>query len=132
MNYIKIRKPDDFHIHLRQDDMLSFTLHHASNNFNRVLVMPNLSPPLIHTCDVKKYYNDIQNILNKNNWKLTCLMTLYLTEETSVNDIIEAKESKIIYSRKLFFFSLTRILGLISNPPFATCAVIKHSCNGVL
>lgn len=102
MNYIKIRKPDDFHIHLRQDDMLSFTLQHASNNFNRVLVMPNLSPPLIHTCDVKKYYNEIHNILTKNNWKLTCLMTLYLTEETSINDIIEAKESKIIYSCKLY------------------------------
>lgn len=99
---ISLRKPDDFHIHLRQDDMLPFTLKHAANNFGRVLVMPNVVPPLTHTSDVIKYYNDIQHHLQKNNWQLQCLMTLYLTEETRVDDIIEAKESGIIYACKLY------------------------------
>lgn len=99
---ITFRMPDDFHIHLRQDEMLSFTLQHASSNFNRVLVMPNLVPPLTKISQVQQYHNDIQHILDKNNWQLECLMTLYLTENTSINDIIEAKKSGIIYACKLY------------------------------
>ena len=99
---ISFRKPDDFHIHLRQDELLSFTLQHASSNFNRVLVMPNLVPPLTKTSHVQQYYKSIQGILEKNHWKLECLMTLYLTKNTTPNDIIEAKESNIIYACKLY------------------------------
>ena len=45
---IEIIKPDDFHIHLRQDSLLPFTLFHAQNNFGKVLAMPNLNPPLLN------------------------------------------------------------------------------------
>ena len=99
---IRFRKPDDFHIHLRQDELLPFTLKHASNNFHRVLVMPNLVPPLTHTTLVQQYHKNIQDILQENKWHLNCLMTLYLTENTTVHDIIEAKESGIIYGCKLY------------------------------
>lgn len=99
---ITFRKPDDFHIHLRQDELLPFTLKHASNHFHRVLVMPNTVPPLTHTRLVEQYHENIQTVLRENNWQLNCLMTLYLTETTSVQDIVEAKESGIIYACKLY------------------------------
>lgn len=102
MQSITLRAPDDFHIHLRQDDLLVFTLKHAAKNFQRILVMPNISPPLTNVSKVKKYYSDIQNILLENNLHVECLMTLYLTENTTIHDIIEAKESGIIYACKLY------------------------------
>ena len=102
MEHITLIQPDDFHIHLRQDELLPFTLKHAMNQFGRVLAMPNLKPPLINTKRVQDYYSQIQSILDNNNCKLDTLMTLYLTENTTVDDIIEAKESGIIYACKLY------------------------------
>ena len=99
---VTFRKPDDFHIHLRQDELLPFTLKYASHHFHRVLVMPNTVPPLTHTTLVQQYHENIQTILHENNWDLHCLMTLYLTETTTVQDIVKAKESGIIYACKLY------------------------------
>lgn len=102
---IEIIKPDDFHIHLRQDCLLPFTLFHAQNNFGKVLAMPNLNPPLLKTCNVIDYYNQIDTILQtyaQPQDKMNVLMTLYLTNETTKKDIIDAKESGIIYACKLY------------------------------
>jgi dihydroorotase len=54
---IEIIKPDDFHIHLRQDDLLPFTLKCAEMNFGKVLAMPNLNPPLLKVENVVNYHN---------------------------------------------------------------------------
>ena len=99
---IEIIKPDDFHIHLRQDDLLPFTLNCAKMNFGKVLAMPNLNPPLLKVENVVNYHNKINNILSSYESSLDVLMTLYLTNETTKNDIIEAKESGIINACKLY------------------------------
>lgn len=99
---IEIIKPDDFHVHLRQDDLLPFTLNCAKNNFGKILAMPNLNPPLLKVENVVNYYNKINNILTSSESSLDVLMTLYLTNETTKNDIIEAKESGIIKACKLY------------------------------
>ena len=44
---IEFIKPDDFHVHLRQGDLLPFTLLCAQINFGKILAMPNLNPPLL-------------------------------------------------------------------------------------
>ena len=63
MEKITLIQPDDFHIHLRQDELLPFTLKYAMNQFGRVLAMPNLKPPLINTKRVQDYYSQIQSIV---------------------------------------------------------------------
>ena len=46
MNTIKIRKPNDFHHHLRDKNILPFTTKHCFTKFKNVIVMPNLTPPI--------------------------------------------------------------------------------------
>lgn len=59
-NIIKIRKPDDFHLHLRQGDMLNNVLPYSSEVFARALVMPNISPPVKDLDSLKRYEKEIR------------------------------------------------------------------------
>lgn len=54
-----LRRPDDFHVHLRQDADLGAYAREASRVFARVLVMPNLVPPILEAADVAKYRSGI-------------------------------------------------------------------------
>jgi dihydroorotase len=99
---IEFIKPDDFHVHLRQGDLLPFTLLCAQNNFGKILAMPNLNPPLLKVENVIQYHKNIYQILEPQNENLQVLMTLYLTNSTTKEDIIRAKQSNIIYACKLY------------------------------
>ena len=78
---ITILAPDDFHQHLRDgSELLRGLLTHASRQFNRVLVMPNLQPPVRTVADATNYRDRIVSALPNGP---TPLMTVYLTDSTT-------------------------------------------------
>lgn len=99
-NEITIHQPDDFHIHLRSGKALNLTVKHAAQNFGKVMVMPNLKPPISTTNQAKAYFEKIKNIANNQNF--SPLMTLYLTDNTTPEEIVAAKNSQIIFGVKLY------------------------------
>lgn len=59
MKTLVLRRPDDFHVHLRQDADLPLYAREAERRFSRVLVMPNLAPPVVQAADVRTYRDAI-------------------------------------------------------------------------
>ncbi|MPV86963.1 dihydroorotase [Ostreibacterium oceani] len=86
---IKIRQPDDFHVHLRDGDALKLTVKHAAAQFNRITVMPNLQPPVVNTDEALAYLARIQSHIPQNS-TLTPLVTLYLTDQLTTDEITKA------------------------------------------
>ena len=54
-NVLKIRRPDDWHLHLRDDQMLKAVLPYTSRLFARAIVMPNLTPPITTVAQAEAY-----------------------------------------------------------------------------
>lgn len=103
MNKLEITKPDDWHLHLRQADALKTTVEHVARQFKRAIIMPNTIPPITHTIQALEYQQEILNSLiikNKNDFQP--LMTLYLTDNTSVEDIKTAAGNNNIIACKLY------------------------------
>lgn len=90
-----ITRPDDWHLHLRDGSMLSETVPASARCFNRAIIMPNLVPPITTTQMALAYK---QRILDHvpSNMTFEPLMTLYLTDNTDVNEIILAKQAGIV------------------------------------
>jgi len=99
---VHLRPCDDFHIHLRQGQRLKFTVPHAATQFRRALVMPNLKPPVTTTADALKYRKDILKHVPQEFPDFTPLMTLYLTDKTSPEEIRRAKDSGHVVACKLY------------------------------
>jgi dihydroorotase len=97
---ISITRPDDWHVHLRDGEALKTTVADISRYFGRAIVMPNLVPPVINAKMAKDYYQRI--IDNCPNPQFKPLMVLYLTDKTKPEDIVEAKESGLVYAAKLY------------------------------
>jgi dihydroorotase len=101
---LNILQPDDFHHHLRDEPYLEHTVPHAARAFSRLLVMPNLSPPVTTTADALAYRDRILKRVPSDvpEGAFTPLMTLYLTDNTSPEEIRKAKESGHVYAVKLY------------------------------
>jgi dihydroorotase len=101
-----IIKPDDWHVHLRDGKYLATTVPASAKFFGRILVMPNLQPPLTQVNDILSYR---ERILKHMPEKTSCTpyMTLYLTDKTSKADIQAAKQSQVILSAKLYPAGIT-------------------------
>lgn len=99
MQELKFTQPDDFHVHLRDGEMLKYVVHDTAKQFARAIVMPNLEIP-ITTTDLAIAYH--QRILENVNVNFKPLMTLYLTDNTTSDEIIKAQKSGIIYGVKLY------------------------------
>ncbi len=97
---LTITRPDDWHVHLRDGEVLKNTVADTSRYFGRAIVMPNLVPPVTNAELAKSYYDRIMAASPSKHFKP--LMVLYLTDNTSAQDIIEAKESGIVYAAKLY------------------------------
>jgi len=97
---LTITRPDDWHVHLRDGDVLNNTVKDISRYFGRAIVMPNLMPPVTNTELARSYYQRIMETEPSAHFKP--LMVLYLTDTTSPEDIIEAKESGIVFAAKLY------------------------------
>jgi dihydroorotase len=81
---LTIRRPDDWHVHLRDGEMLKLVAPHTARQFARAIVMPNLVPP-ITTADAATAYRD--RIAAAAGPGFTPLMTCYLTDETSPDEL---------------------------------------------
>ena len=95
---IKFRKPNDFHHHLRDGNMLNITVNECFNRFNYTVVMPNLKPPIYTISEAEKYKNRIMKINNKG----TPLMTLYLSKNISEKDLYNFKNNKDMIGIKYY------------------------------
>ncbi|MDE1462393.1 dihydroorotase [Spartinivicinus poritis] len=98
---LTITRPDDWHIHLRDSAALQTTVNDASCYFGRVIVMPNLVPPVTTPAQALAYRQRIiAAVPDQRVWQP--LMTLYLTDNTSPDTIYEAKTTGHIYAAKLY------------------------------
>ncbi|MCM2396812.1 dihydroorotase [Rhizobium sp. S95] len=101
MHTLTIRRPDDWHLHLRDGAMLEGVIGDTSRHFARAIIMPNLVPPVVTTADARAYRERIMTALPKGD-RFEPLMTLYLTEDTSPDDVEEGRTSGLITAVKLY------------------------------
>ena len=95
---IKIFKPCDFHVHLREGDLASQVLTENKKHFQKILVMPNLNIPITNSNLLNRY----RNFLLKNNKNLEILFTIYLNQNCSIKDLTEMKNKELFFSVKLY------------------------------
>lgn len=98
---ITIRRPDDWHLHLRDGDMLKAVLPETARHFARAIIMPNLVPPVVTSADALAYQSRILAALPAD-MTFEPLMTLYLTETTDIDDMTLAAKSGLIRAVKLY------------------------------
>jgi len=100
-NELTLRQPDDWHIHLRDDDALKVTVPHVAQQFARAIIMPNLRPP-VTTVDAAAVYRERILAARPAGSRFEPLMTLYLTDTTSPEEIAKAKASGFVKAVKLY------------------------------
>ncbi|KIN76709.1 dihydroorotase [Sulfitobacter mediterraneus] len=98
---LTLRRPDDWHLHLRDGDMLRAVLPHTANHFARAIIMPNLVPPVVTGADAAAYKQRIMAALPEGS-DFEPLMTLYLTEDTDPEDLAAAHASGLVKAVKLY------------------------------
>jgi dihydroorotase len=96
---LTIRKPDDWHVHLRDGEMLQRVAPYTARQFARAIVMPNLAPPIAAIEAARDYR---ERILAATGTAFTPLMTCYLTDETRPDDIARGFEEEIWVAAKLY------------------------------
>ena len=101
MNKITITRPDDWHLHLRDGSALKAVLPDTARQFARAIVMPNLRPPVTTTKLALAYRERIIEALPLG-MTFEPLMTLYLTDNTSADEIAKAKASGLVHGVKLY------------------------------
>lgn len=101
MRSLEIRRPDDWHLHLRDGAMLEGVIGDTSRHFARAIIMPNLVPPVVTTADARAYRERIVKAIPTGD-RFEPLMTLYLTEHTNPDDVEEGKRSGLITAVKLY------------------------------
>ncbi|HBQ35981.1 MAG TPA: dihydroorotase [Rhodobacteraceae bacterium] len=100
-DYIKLIRPDDWHLHLRDGDMLAAVLPESARHFGRAIIMPNLVPPVVTSQDAAAYKARIMAVM-PDGAQFSPLMTLYLTENTDADDVATAHKSGLISAVKLY------------------------------
>jgi len=101
INSLTITRPDDWHLHLRDAEVLASVLPHTAKQFARAIVMPNLKPPVTTTAQALAYRERILAAL-PDGMQFEPLMTLYLTNNTTPDEIRRAKASGLIHAVKLY------------------------------
>ena len=101
MDRISITRPDDWHLHLRDGPAMASVLADTARQFARAIVMPNLRPPVLTTQEALHYRERILAELPEGS-DFEPLMTLYLTDNTPVEEIARAKLSGRVHGVKLY------------------------------
>jgi len=101
MQELTLTRPDDWHLHLRDDALMASVLPDTARQFARAIVMPNLRPPVTTTEQAQAYRTRILAVLPAG-MSFEPLMTLYLTDNTSADEIRKAKASGIVHAVKLY------------------------------
>jgi dihydroorotase len=101
---LTIARPDDWHLHVRDGAMLAAVLPHTARQFGRAIIMPNLRPPVTTTAMAAAYRERILAALPREGAgaRFEPLMTLYLTDNTSADEIRRARESGFVHGVKLY------------------------------
>ena len=98
---ISLTQPDDWHLHLRDGTALASVIGHSAERFARAIVMPNLKPPVSTTHLAKEYRDRILQALPKS-VQFEPLMTLYMTDNLSPDEVRRAKDSGFVKAIKLY------------------------------
>ena len=98
---ISLRRPDDWHLHLRDGAMLEGILPETARHFARAIIMPNLVPPVVTGAEAAAYRERILKAIPEG-MTFEPLMTLYLTEGTDPEDLRKAAESGLVKAVKLY------------------------------
>ena len=98
MQTLTITTPDDWHLHFRDGDMLAETVPATARCFARAIVMPNLVPPIVNAQMAVAYRQRILDARGGHT-QFEPLMTLYLTNQTSPEDIKQAKQAGVIAAK---------------------------------
>ena len=98
---LTIRRPDDWHVHLRDGDMLAAVAPYTARQFARAIVMPNLSPPVTSVAAAESYRNRIRLAL-PDGADFIPLMTAYLTDETDPDEIARGHAAGTFAAAKLY------------------------------
>jgi len=101
MKQLTLIQPDDWHLHLRDGAALPFTVATSARNFKRAIVMPNLKPPVTTTEQAIAYRQRILDAAPAGS-DFEPLMTLYLTDTTSAEEIRKAKNSGCVHAVKYY------------------------------
>lgn len=97
---LTIRRPDDWHLHLRDGAMLEGVVGHSADHIARAIIMPNLVPPVVTTAQAAAYRERI--ITASPGGAFEPLMTLYLTETTDPDDVATGAADGVIQAVKLY------------------------------
>jgi dihydroorotase len=98
---LTIRRPDDWHVHLRDGDMLGAIAGHTARQFARAIVMPNLSPPVTSVAAAEAYRDRIIAALPAGS-AFAPLMTCYLTDDANADEIARGFEQGVFTACKLY------------------------------
>jgi len=101
MTTLTLIRPDDWHLHLRDGDLLAAVLPDTARQFARAIVMPNLKPPVRTLADARAYRERILAALPAD-MRFEPLMTLYLTDNTDPADVAQAHASGIVQAVKYY------------------------------
>lgn len=106
---IRLTRPDDWHLHLRDGAVLRSVVPDSARQFGRAIIMPNLKPPVLTTEDARAYRERILAALQQAAEQAGAeapafepLMTLYLTDRTSPDEIRRARDSGFVHGVKLY------------------------------
>ena len=98
---LTIRRPDDWHVHLRDGTMLEGVAQHTAHQFARAIVMPNLSPPVTDVALATAYRERIVAALPEGA-DFTPLMTCYLTDNTDPDEVRRGFKAGVFTAAKLY------------------------------
>ena len=98
---LTIRRPDDWHVHLRDGAMLEGVVGHTARQFARAIVMPNLSPPVTTTGAARAYRTRILAAVPEG-MTFTPLMTAYLTNNSDPADLVQGFREGVFTAAKLY------------------------------
>ncbi|NEO82542.1 MAG: amidohydrolase family protein, partial [Moorea sp. SIO4G3] len=101
MQKLTLTQPDDWHLHVRDGALLQAVLPHTVRQFARAIIMPNLKPPVRSLADAAAYRDRIIAAIPAGQ-QFEPLMTLYLTDNTSPEDIIAAKAAEFVKAVKYY------------------------------
>lgn len=124
---LRLRRPDDWHVHLRDGAVLQSVVAHTARQFARAIVMPNLTPPVTSTEQALAYQQRIMAALatHPEAPAFTPLMTLYLTDNTPAEEIAKAKALGVVHAVKLY------PAGATTNSDAGVTDLLKH-CGAAL
>ena len=100
-DHLTLIRPDDWHVHLRDGTMMQGVLRDTARQFARAIIMPNLKPPVTTTAQAIAYRQRILAALPAE-LRFDPLMTLYLTNDTTADEIVRARESGVVHAVKLY------------------------------